>query len=63
MTSVYTLHHNLIVEYRLLVNSVAVGRGKCLFRDGSDRTALRLVDSDMFGSNVVLPCYQPYHKE
>jgi len=49
----------LIDEYQLLVHPVVLGSGKRLFREGSDRTALRLVETKTFDSGVVLLSYQP----
>jgi dihydrofolate reductase len=53
----------LIDEYQLLVHPVVLGSGKRLFRDGSDRTDLRLVETREFSSGVVLLSYQPAGKE
>ena len=56
---VHLLHqHDLIDEYRLMVHPVILGSGKRLFRDGST-TTLRLVETRMFRSGVVLLHYQP----
>jgi len=49
----------LIDEYQLLVHPVVLGGGKRLFKEGSDRTALRLVETKTFDSGVVLLSYQP----
>src|SRR5712692_2366316 len=57
---VHTLmQHDLIDEYRLMVHPVVLGSGKRLFRDGSDTTVLRLVDTKTFSSGVVVLSYQP----
>src|SRR6266516_842652 len=57
---VHTLmQHDLIDEYRLMVHPVVLGSGKRLFRDGSDTTVLRLVDTKTFSSAVVVLTYQP----
>ena len=53
----------LIDEYQLLVHPVLLGGGKRLFRDGSAKTALRLVETKTFGSGVVRLSYQPANKE
>jgi dihydrofolate reductase len=53
------MQHDLIDEYRLMIYPVVVGSGKRLFRDGSDTTDLRLVDSKTFGSGVVVLTYEP----
>ncbi len=57
------MRHDLIDEYRLMVFPVVVGSGKRLFRDGSDTTVLRLVETKTFGSGVVVLTYQPAAKE
>ena len=49
----------LIDEYQLLVHPLVVGGGKRLFKEGSDRIDLRLVESKSFDSGVVLLTYQP----
>jgi dihydrofolate reductase len=51
--------HDLIDEYRIMVHPVVVGSGKRLFRDGSDTTVLRLVETRMLGPDVVVLTYQP----
>lgn len=53
------MQHDLIDEYRLMVFPVVLGSGKRLFRDESDTTHLRLVDTRAFSSGVVLLTYQP----
>ncbi len=53
----------LIDEYQLLVHPVVLGGGKRLFKEGSDRTALRLVEAKTFDSGVVLLAYQPMEQQ
>jgi dihydrofolate reductase len=53
----------LIDEYQLLVHPVVLGGGKRLFKEGSDRTALRLVETKTFDSGVVLLTYQPVEQQ
>ncbi len=53
----------LIDEYQLLVHPVVLGGGKRLFKEGSDRTALRLVETKTFDSGVVLLTYQPMEQQ
>jgi len=53
----------LIDEYQLLVHPVVLGGGKRLFKEGSDRTALRLVETKTFDSGVVLLTYQPAEQQ
>ena len=57
------MRHGLIDEYRLWVHPVVVGSGKRLFRDGSEATVLRLVETEAFSSGVVVLTYQPDRKE
>ena len=49
----------LIDEYQLLIHPVILGGGKRLFKDGSNRTDLKLVETKAFDSGVVLLTYQP----
>ena len=59
-TLVHTLmEHDLVDEYRLMVFPVVVGKGKRLFGDGLDTAALKLVDTKVFGSGVVVLTYRP----
>jgi dihydrofolate reductase len=53
------MRHDLIDEYRLMVFPVVVGKGKRLFGDGLDTAALKLVDTKVFGSGVVVLTYRP----
>jgi len=46
-------------EYRLMVHPVILGSGKRLFRDGSEKKVLRLVETKTFSSGVVVLSYQP----
>jgi dihydrofolate reductase len=61
---VHTLmEHDLIDEYRLMIFPVVLGSGKRLFTDGSDTTALKLLDTKTVGSGVLILTYQPAEKE
>src|SRR3954454_14878416 len=53
------LRHDLIDEYRLLLYPIILGSGKRLFRDRIDTHHLRLAESRVFASGVVLLVYQP----
>jgi dihydrofolate reductase len=46
-------------EYRLMIFPVVLGSGKRLFREGSDRRALELVDSRAFETGVLYLTYRP----
>lgn len=57
---VHTLHaRGLIDEYRLMIFPVVLGSGKRLFPEESEKKMLRLVESKIFPSGVVLLTYQP----
>ncbi|GAA4016938.1 dihydrofolate reductase family protein [Allokutzneria multivorans] len=49
---------DLIDEYQVFVHPVVLGGGKPVFRDPGKRFALRLVESRVFDSQVVLLRYQ-----
>jgi dihydrofolate reductase len=53
------MEHDLIDEYRIWVHPLVLGRGKRLFRDGIDKTALSLVGAMPLGSGVVILTYRP----
>ncbi|MHB8578001.1 MAG: dihydrofolate reductase family protein, partial [Dehalococcoidia bacterium] len=57
------MQHDLIDEYRFMVHPILLGSGKRLFRDGSDTTVLKLVETKTFSSGVVVLAYQPERKE
>ena len=60
---VHTLAENdLVDEYRLMVFPVVLGEGKRLFKDGSQRSALKLVESQPVGSGVMTLVYHPERK-
>lgn len=53
------MRHDLIDEYRLLVNPVVVGQGKRLFQEGSPMQALKLIAARTFATGVMALTYQP----
>lgn len=53
------MKHDLVDEYRLMINPLVLGSGKRLFKDGSARTSLRLVDSKTSSTGVLIVTYQP----
>jgi dihydrofolate reductase len=53
------LRHDLIDEYRLWVFPVVLGSGKRLFGDGAIPAALRLLDSTISTTGVVIGTYEP----
>ena len=57
---VQTLHdRGLIDVYRLMVFPVVLGSGKRLFPEGSEKKALRLIETRPLPSGVVVLTYQP----
>jgi dihydrofolate reductase len=53
------LRHNLVDEYRLWVFPVVIGSGKRLFADGTAPRGLRLVDSKVSTTGVVMGTWEP----
>ncbi len=53
------LRHNLADEYRLWVFPVVIGSGKRLFADGTVPAWLKLVDSTVSSTGVVIGTYEP----
>jgi dihydrofolate reductase len=49
----------LIDEYRIIVNPIALGSGKRLFKGLHERLRLKLIKTNTFSSGTVLLCYQP----
>ncbi len=53
------LRNNLVDEYRLWVFPVVIGSGKRLFADGTIPAGLKLVDSTVSTTGVVIGRYEP----
>ncbi|GAC1434982.1 MAG: dihydrofolate reductase family protein [Ktedonobacteraceae bacterium] len=53
------LQHDLVDEYKLMVHPIVLGSGKRLFREGSEKKVLRLVETKTFSSGIVILSYQP----
>ena len=53
------LRHNLVDQYRLWVFPVVIGSGKRLFADGTVPQGLRLADSKVSSTGVVMGTWQP----
>lgn len=53
------LRHDLIDQYRLWVFPLVIGSGKRLFSDGTVPSGLRLVDSMVSTTGVVIGTYEP----
>ncbi|GGH22999.1 pyrimidine reductase [Mucilaginibacter phyllosphaerae] len=56
------IKHNLIDEYHLFINPVALGRGKTIFADLDTRLNLQLVNAIAFECGVTVLCYNPAAK-
>jgi dihydrofolate reductase len=53
------MRHNLVDEYRLWVFPLVIGSGKRLFSDGTIPAGLKLVDSTVSTTGVVIGTYEP----
>ena len=53
------IEHDLVDEYRLMIDPVILGGGKRLFRDDGALRALRLVDSQVTSTGAILATYAP----
>ena len=53
------LRHNLVDEYRLWVFPLVIGSGNRLFSEGAVPSALKLVDSQVSTTGVVIARYEP----
>jgi dihydrofolate reductase len=52
------LEHDLIDEFRILLQPVLLGKGRTLLKDGMERIDLDLVDSTVISSGVAVLTYQ-----
>ena len=53
------LHHNLVDQFRLSVFPLVVASGKRLFSEGTIPAGLKLVDSTISTTGVVIGTYEP----
>ena len=53
------LRHNLVDEYRLWVFPLVIGSGKRLFSEGTIPSALKLLESRVSTTGVVIGTYEP----
>lgn len=53
------MQHDLVDEYRLMLHPLVLGRGKRLFLDESDQTALRLASARTTSTGIVILTYHP----
>ena len=53
------LRHNLVDRFRLLIFPIVIGSGKRLFSEGAIPSGLKLVDSKVSTTGVVIGTYEP----
>jgi dihydrofolate reductase len=53
------IEHDLVDEYRLMIDPIVLGGGKRLFRDGGAFMRLRLVESQMTTTGAIIATYAP----
>ncbi|WP_081603412.1 dihydrofolate reductase family protein [Bacillus sp. FJAT-27238] len=53
------IQHNLIDEYRLWIFAAVLGCGQRLFREGSKKLNLRLIDTKHLSSRGIILTYSP----
>ena len=53
------MENDLVDEYGLMLNPVVLGSGKRLFREGSPKRPLRLVNSMTSSTGVLIATYRP----
>ena len=53
------IEHDLVDEFRLMLDPVTLGGGKRFFRDDGSLRALRLVDSKVTTTGAILATYAP----
>jgi dihydrofolate reductase len=53
------LRHDLVDEYRLLIFPLVIGSGKRLFSEGTIPAGLKLLDSTVSTTGVVIGTYEP----
>ncbi len=56
------LKHDLIDEFRVWIFPVTIGKGKRLFREGTQPVGLKLIDSKTSTTGVIIATYEPAGK-
>jgi dihydrofolate reductase len=57
------IEHELVDEYRLMIDPLLLGGGKRVFRDDGVRRPLRVVDSQVTSTGAILATYVPVRDE
>ncbi len=53
------MQHGLIDEYRIIVNPIVLGNGNLLFKGINGKQNLKLLNTKMFDSGIVILFYEP----
>jgi dihydrofolate reductase len=53
------IEHDLVDEFRLMIDPVVLGGGKRIFRDGGSIKSLRLIDGQVTSTGAILATYAP----
>ena len=53
------IEHDLVDEFRLMIDPVVLGGGKRIFRDGGSIKSLRLIDGQVTSMGAILATYAP----
>lgn len=56
------IKHNLIDEYYLFINPVAIGNGMPIFQGLEEKLPLKLIKSTAFSCGITVLCYEPERK-
>ena len=54
------IKENLIDEYHLFINPVAIGKGKAIFNCMNEKRELKLINTTVSSTGIVILCYQPF---
>jgi dihydrofolate reductase len=57
------IQHDLVNEFQIMVHPLVLGSGKRLFREGSSKRPLRLVDSKTTSTGVLIATYEPTEEQ